>query len=450
MLTILHRAPFLYREDAYRDYCWAVDAYSAYQPASFIYLCFEAFRDLAAASGLLLVTAPDSARTETTAGFPMRAERESIAAPPDGYHGLIVRILTAEDARLMRHYLELDRNVICLLPTEWLTLFSRRNEDVEHVRGALAEANLSEFAPLVNAEAYSPSEIWWKEVAIPRGRLFVTCDAFLSDGLFLKSYGMSAKNNELITALLSEFSIANHHLVDVTLRNTISTWPCDEPINTTLDIRNHGPALEEAVLSLALPGTFEPIGGPELALRNLAPHRITSVGFEVIPRVAGTFEFPTLSLTSDGRRVALSYTAPSIEIRPRYAQQLRSHHLRDDVGLHRLRSVLEKVPTLSELERLYELAAVDVAACLNKLRTVAERLTRRLLGRQDLRFAEAISELQAKGLLSKKAIGYLHTIRVLGNAASHPSDEPLTMDDVRIAAFALACVVEELLDRHML
>lgn len=204
------------------------------------------------------------------------------------------------------------------------------------------------------------------------------------------------------------------------------------------------------MLHLELPETFEPVGRPELALRRLAPRRVTSVGFEVIPRVAGAFEFPKLSLMTNGRRVALSDSAPSIEIRPRSAQQLRSHHLPDDVGLHRLRSVLEKVPTLSELERLHELAAVDVAACLNTLRTVAERLTRQLLGRQDLRFAEAISEVGVRGLLSRKAIGYLHTIRVLGNAASHPSDEPLTVDDVRIAAFALACVVEESLDRHVL
>lgn len=202
MLTGLHRAPFLYREDAYRDYCWAVDAYSAYQPASFIYLCFEAFRDLAAGSGLLLVAAPDSTRTETTPGFPVRAECEAVAPPPGGYHGLVVRILTAEDARLLKQYLERDRTVLCLLPTEWLTLFSGRDEDGEPARRALAEANLSEFVPLVSAQAYSRSDIWWKGVATSSGRLFVTRDAFLSDGLFLKISGLAEKNRELITTVV--------------------------------------------------------------------------------------------------------------------------------------------------------------------------------------------------------------------------------------------------------
>lgn len=82
---------------------------------------------------------------------------------------------------------------------------------------------------------------------------------------------------------------------------------------------------------------------------------------------------------------------------------------------------------------------------------MTNRLARRLLGHQDLHHVEAISDLEARRLLrSRKSTGYLHPIRVLGNAASHPSDESLTVDDVRIAAFALARVLGELLDSQRL
>jgi hypothetical protein len=96
---------------------------------------------------------------------------------------------------------------------------------------------------------------------------------------------------------------------------------------------------------------------------------------------------------------------------------------------------------------LEELAVIDPAACLNRIRSVAERLSQRCTKRPSLNFASQIKELQDRNLLSKKAVGYLHTIRVLGNLASHPSGETITLDDVRIAAFALSCVVEEVLEK---
>jgi hypothetical protein len=45
--------------------------------------------------------------------------------------------------------------------------------------------------------------------------------------------------------------------------------------------------------------------------------------------------------------------------------------------------------------------------------------------------------------MSQKAVGYLHILRVLGNLASHPSGEQLGDVDVRVASFALACVIDE-------
>jgi hypothetical protein len=45
MLLVEHKAPHLYLEDAYKEYSWSVDQ-GAYQPASFIFLSFDGFRNL--------------------------------------------------------------------------------------------------------------------------------------------------------------------------------------------------------------------------------------------------------------------------------------------------------------------------------------------------------------------------------------------------------------------
>lgn len=121
----------------------------------------------------------------------------------------------------------------------------------------------------------------------------------------------------------------------------------------------------------------------------------------------------------------------------------------------RLTSLIGRSPHLADLGNFLELAHVDIEACLNKLRKAGERLAFRALstlsGSPTARdFNAAIGVLQAHRAVSSKAIGYLHTIRVIGNLASHPSGEVLNRDDVRLAAFALAAVVEEMLDRSII
>jgi len=124
MLPILHTAHHLFREDAYREYCWSVDAWGAYQPASFIYLCFEAFRDAAARESLLLITPVIfSVQGEARKGFPTRSEREWASRAFKRDYGLICRLETQADAKRVEEILQRGDNVIALLPNEILGLY---------------------------------------------------------------------------------------------------------------------------------------------------------------------------------------------------------------------------------------------------------------------------------------------------------------------------------------
>jgi hypothetical protein len=126
-----------------------------------------------------------------------------------------------------------------------------------------------------------------------------------------------------------------------------------------------------------------------------------------------------------------------------------------DAEYSRLSKLIQRTPHLAELHNFPQLVRVDIAACLNKLRKVGEKLAFRALGTlgaapQAPNFNRAIEALKANRVLSDKAIACLHTIRVIGNLASHPSAETLTSDDVRLGSFALVSVIEEMLDRAMI
>jgi hypothetical protein len=109
----------------------------------------------------------------------------------------------------------------------------------------------------------------------------------------------------------------------------------------------------------------------------------------------------------------------------------------------------------NEVKTLPELVKVDTKACLNRMRTVAEKLAYLVLDKKGIKlsqraFANAIRAAQTRKILSARSIGYLHTVRVIGNLASHPSGEPLTDADVRIASYSLACIMEEITGKHLI
>jgi hypothetical protein len=92
---------------------------------------------------------------------------------------------------------------------------------------------------------------------------------------------------------------------------------------------------------------------------------------------------------------------------------------------------------------------------LNRLRVVTERivlkaLDARRIACRERSLAAGIAALREARTVSDRAVSYLHTIRVIGNIASHASPEPLTDADVRIVSYALASVVEEFMERGLL
>ena len=457
MLLIEHKAHYLYREDAYREYCWSVDAYGSWQPASFIYLSFEAFKNLCFQCGLRLVHTSKISHNKNH--FPWRFEQD-LQFKNYEYSGLITRITDLKIANEIKKALNIGKNVIALLPNEMLGLWFSKNEDMlnESIKAAF-ELGIKEAEKKINPPfASSKDRVWWEEIPTnTKGRLFITRDSFLSDGFFMDGYGKTEENLKKIKELIQEFSIFKYPMLSATIQNAMSIWPCHEPLNLIVDIKNHGPTLEYTEIQLDLPDTFEPLGSIERVMSHLRTLKKASFAFQVIPRTNGKFkDFLKIKITSQsGEILPLHFSPIDVEISPSYSDSLRRQNKQDDQSLSKLISVFKKARLYDEVKVLPELVQIDVRSCISRIRSTVEKLVYLVLERKAIKLREkklvlAIAELQNNRILSSKSIGYLHTIRVIGNLASHPNDESLTDADVRVVSYALSCVVEEMINKGLL
>lgn len=467
MLPIEHKAYHLYREDAYREYCMAVDTYSAYLPASFIYLSFEAFKDACAEKGLSLVSLPTQTRVrfakEHELDFPWRQQREIISESTE-LKGLILRVNSVEDATIANNALRLGRNVIVLIPsassvyTSGWPNDSIFNEASQKLQSALPILNIPSQDWQIARNAYwnKGEDINWNEIETDTpGRLFVTHDAFLSDGFFLEGYGFSVENQRKIESLIKEFACFKANFIRLSYRNVVESWPTGEPLTIVVDVSNHGPSFDGAVLRIEIGPQFEALSPLERKIRSLQSLERTSFAIQLVPREDG--DFPMVVGASASLNNANSCEVHSkqlnLNVRPALGSSQRSSVPQDDETLSRLIQVFRDANMDIEVENLPELAQIDVRACLNRIRTITEQIVFRYIKKhgiddRDLTLDTAIRVLKDQTSFSNRTIGYLHTIRVIGNLGSHATNDPLDDVDVRILSYALASVVEDFIGQN--
>lgn len=269
----------------------------------------------------------------------------------------------------------------------------------------------------------------------------------------MEGYGRSVENLSILDKLRREIGIFNKKFITITLRNSIDFWLCHEPITLIFDIQNRGRQLEDTTISLDLSQNVEPIGATEICLPKMHSLGKTSFALQVIPRLDGEYPclFNAFCLDSD---LQIKSIHSKLVVAPKYTTQVRTQSQKDTPNFERLKRVLS-IPNAKKklgsqnIDNIEKLATIDLAACLNKIRSAAEHLSQGCTNKAGLRFSDQIRKIQKENLLSQKSVGYLHIMRMLGNLASHPSGETITLDDVQVSTFALSCVLEEILSKEI-
>lgn len=439
MLIVEHKAPHLFREEAYREYCYSVDAYGSYQPGSFIYLCFESFSNLCLQSGLKLVN------------------QESNTFKNRNCKGMIIRIINNDSVKIVNQAIDEGKNVIALLPNEMIGCWYNGNEDmIKEAINAAEKLNVKNSKEKIKATLANRDLVWFEEINTNKlGRLFIVRDAFLSDGYFLDGYGKTQENTSMINLLLKNFITFKYPVLRVEVRNNPPIWLTNEPISIVIDIINYGSGIEYVELSIQFPDFFEPMSSLERVITNLENNKKVSIAFKVVPRTDGVFkDFININLkTIDNREICTCYDNQSIEIYPSYESCLKNNKS-DDESMSKLMSACKMINFYDDVKNLPQLVEIDISSCLNRIRKVSEKICDLLLENRNLKvsgqtFVTMIKSIQENNILSSKSIGYLHTVRTIGNIASHPSDEDFSDIDVRVASYALSCVIEEIVDKNI-
>lgn len=451
MITYQQIGPHLFREDAYREYCWSVDAYSAYQPASFIYLCFEGFRDLLSKRGILLMRGPEPLETEAV---PWRYQKDGVSNGP--FLGIMARIDSDTNVGAIAKCLEQGCNVLALLPNEISGLYGymKGENDQSTFRGYLGALGLDAFADRLSPKLCNREEIWWEEVSTAKGRLFITEDSFVSDAYFMRGYGQTEENTHRLSRLADAFATQRSTHIHFSWGNPVPSWVCYEPYTLHLKARNMGAATEGLIVEIAIPTDAVTMSTLVFATPSLSPLAAISLAMQIEFRNAGEFK-PVMSAAALGKAnvtVSTSIDCQTLEVVPSVRGLALQHAPQDTKDFSRFLAVAKAVGSIVDLENIQKLASVDVEAALSKMRKAGEKLAIHILRKRRPKsiattFSDCIREIQNAGLLSSRAVGYLHTIRVIGNLASHPHDSHLTDTDVRVGAYALAAVIEEVVDK---
>lgn len=461
MIFIRHEAPHLFREDAFSEYCWSVDAWGAHQPMSFIFLSYEKFKDLCGYHGLALfvpIEDKPAVHLPHKQHFPPKFDRERPVAPVCSY-GLITRINDSKEIEKINANLAKGNNVLALLPNEAINIWYQ--DDIKRISQAIEAAtalNINNAERKITTKLTNRDEVSWEEIpTTTNGRLFVVRDAFISDAYFMDDYGSTPENDQKIQRLVYELAKFKKPLIRCEVRNSITSWPAQEPLNIVIDLYNHGDTLSNVELSVSIDDSFEPLSPTERVFPVLKTLTRASFVLEVLPQSDGLFSSPINVIAKYQKEEIPVITDPrwTIEILPGHAGAYRDFTKKDDPSFSGLMSVTTKESILQDIRLIIDLARVDAQACLNRMRSLAERLSYQILEKYKISlpqktFAIAIQEIQKRKVLSNRVVGYLHTVRVIGNLASHSSGEKLTDVDVRITAYALAAVIEELLERKIL
>lgn len=344
MLLIEHKAPHLYLEDAYSEYSWSVEQ-GAYQPASFIYLAFEGFRNLCREYGLQLIDGSNCTQ----------AQIETVKlSPPYHFLGLITRIENPQDVLATKKTLAEGRNVLALLPRALFDTWYLRDEtrQTEAIQ-AISTLGIDQAEKKIAHGFGYKNTVWWEEVATEtKGKLFTTTDGCLSDCNFKDGYGKSEENSEQIRSLLREFSTFKHPVIDIDVQPDILSWPCHELLNIMVGLTNHGPKIHEVEIALDIPSSFEPVGPLERSIPYLDTLGKMNFTLPLIPRTDGGFQnIITAKLTSaeyDTLSVALSST--SVKITPSSGIGQLYQAKQDDLGLTTLQSIFRSLPGFPKLK----------------------------------------------------------------------------------------------------
>lgn len=273
-----------------------------------------------------------------------------------------------------------------------------------------------------------------------------------------KKIAQAKKRMDEVIELISTFAVP---CVDCVVRSVPTSWPQDETLIVEIELRNKSLVdVDSITVDVSLPPEFEPLSNKSFWLEKLVAGANRSVSTLAVPRVKGTFVNPVrVFITYDGLTHQVYFPESQISILDNLQNLLRaSKPAQVDLArtLPKYEQYLQPVVSSSTLLRLLE---VDPDAVVAKARRVGEHIAK-VIARKYIsnfsdswNFATVTRKLYEKKIINAKAKGYIDTVRVLGNIASHADETggiSFSHEDALITCHALLLFLEECIGSRLL
>lgn len=331
-----------------------------------------------------------------------------------------------------------------------------KNECVEMLNELkLTEDLLADFVRSKKVQIYGKGKIFYIDSDSD------VCDGKIERGPFGgRSEADIIKSKSVLTDFVQKVSKFSCDYVDCCIKSIPSTWPKDENLIIEIELRNKSENLiPTLVADVSFLTNFEPLSNTCIQVDNLgvSERQITLL---CVPRSKGKFDCP-ISVTLTYNEISYSPFIKGLDVNvlDNLHNLLRSSKpLQIDIanGLPRYSQFLKPVVTP---EVILNLLDVDPDSVVSKVRRVGENIAKNIARKKIVKydstwsFANITKELHERRIISSKAKGYIDTIRIFGNMASH-SDEKMTVsfshEDALVVLHSLLLFLKEVTETNTL
>jgi len=260
-----------------------------------------------------------------------------------------------------------------------------------------------------------------------------------------------------IASIIDKIALFNVPCVDANIKSYPSSWPVDNEMVIELEVNNLSDfLLSSVIVDIDVADGLEPLSNL-LIKTNLQSQETRTLPVVVVPRNKGLMNNPiTIAITYEGRTRKVYLNPSNINILDNLHSQLRSSKpLAVDLTteLPRFEEYLKPIVSSATIASLLD---VDPGSVVQKARQIGESICISIASKhvrnykKDWDFSTITRRLYENKLISSKAKGYIDTIRILGNLASHPSGNSFEQSDAVMICHALVLFLSEASDNNLL
>jgi hypothetical protein len=214
-------------------------------------------------------------------------------------------------------------------------------------------------------------------------------------------------------------------------------------------------------LSLKIDNNIEPFSSTDLYFTEIELGEKKKVNFIFVSNRPGLYKnFLSIELSFKYKernfikRIFINCQTNFIEINNALKENATTPNL--EVLIKKYKSLQGQLKNINDFEKLIMLVDIDASSTITKSRTILEKIINKIFMKNvgdpsNYTLDQKIKKLKDKGIIDNKSVGWINTVRILGNIVIHPGDDIIhaSKDDALLIVNILLNIVKEILDKGL-